>query len=205
MGVTSRRRTAAPDVCQHPEQHHRGDDDRHRCPPPRSMVHRVQRMPLDPVGAGQRGVARGAFTVAVPRPGVIEDQRGFGIGKLIGSSHRNRRNRRGRPRRHRRTQIPLGTGPAVEPGAYVRVSEDLGRAGDIHRLLAGPLRQMLERAQGRVVVPDRVQVIAPGSPNERGHKGHHGDQHDYPNDNPHLDHSTRMGSQSGSEAQFGPS
>jgi hypothetical protein len=212
----ARVRTAASDVSQHTEDHQRGHDDHQRGSSARPMVHRIERMPLSPVCPGSLSpVLGGSTAVAVPRPGIVEDQGVPRIGKRFGSPHRNGRNRSVRPRGQRvvsgitsvsalthQRGIALGHSTAVEPGAQARIAGWIGRSRGVGRRPVGPVGEMLEGPQGRVVAANRMQIVATGPPNDRGHKGANGDQYHYGQNDPHPDHSTRRGSQSCSQAQF---
>ena len=121
-------------------------------PPPAPVVHRVERHALGPVGAPGRGRSAPPPSGRAPvrRPGVVEDDRGVRVGELVGA-----------PDRHRRDTDPVPGRTEAVPGGPAAP----GSAGDRpHGGRADPLGQVLEGAQGVVVVPDRVGVVPPGSP-----------------------------------------
>ena len=154
-----------------------------------------------------RRLRRLAGFEAVPRPGVVEDQ--WGPDRL--DPHRGGGHPPRAPGREARWWFALfaradpggqragGIGATVEPRLAVPTGDPLVGGGDV---VGGrpdaPLREVLERPEGRVVVPHRAQVLGTRTAQNR-HGGHDDrDQRRHSQDVPHAAHSTRTAGRLGS-------
>ncbi len=168
-GVCGLVRLLATQEGEYPEHQDHGDG--HHDPGARSasVVHRVEGHALGPVGAGRRG------RLAAPgRPRSI----GRASSKTIGASGSGnssvpRTGTGGTTRSAERPDCPVGT---TRTGRTVWRPDAIG--------------EVLQSAEGVVVVPHRVDVVAPGSTDQGDGHGHHHQHHDDERDGQHPVYST---------------
>ncbi len=191
--VGGRARAPAPGVGQRPEQHQGHHDHQRRRSSPASMVHRVECQLLRTARSKRRSTLDGgARTVPVLRPRIVEDQGRVGVGEIITPPDRHRWDRSGccRPRTPTTGSAPPGLAIPVRGGGHSGFCGRIGLPQWRHRRWIHPVGQVLQRAEGRVVAPDGVQVIATRASEQPRGENANGDQHHCDHDEPHHDHST---------------